>query len=295
VELRTLSYFVAIAEAGTVIAASENVRIAQPAMSRQLRQLERELGVDLFDRQHGRLTLSSAGRALLPLAHDVLKSAQDFRRAAEVRALGRMTTVGIAAPTTTLTDLVSPFIATLDAEDPTPSVLVSDGLTPENAVAAGADMVIAPHLFGPAFSTVHVATLPVFAYVRTDHRWAAQSAVGLEALCAEEVIVLPRLFGARHAVDAALAAAQLPPLLISAEANNGTVAQALAAGGRGVALVSDDPRYDLVPLHIMTPGDAGPVVIDLYAGWPTSHPGAALLRSLADRLTRWTSQQYQQA
>ena len=74
-ELRTLRYFVEIAEAGTVSAAADIVHVTQPGLSRQLRQLERELGMQLFDRVGGRLLLSPAGRDLLPRARDVLTRA----------------------------------------------------------------------------------------------------------------------------------------------------------------------------------------------------------------------------
>ena len=65
-ELRHLRYLVAVADAGSVSAAAELVHVTQPNLSRQLRQLEDELGVPLFDRGAGRLTLSRTGRELLP-------------------------------------------------------------------------------------------------------------------------------------------------------------------------------------------------------------------------------------
>ena len=52
-ELRTLRYFAQVVEAGTVSAAAEALHVTQPGLSRQLRQLERELGIPLFDRMAG--------------------------------------------------------------------------------------------------------------------------------------------------------------------------------------------------------------------------------------------------
>lgn len=65
-ELRTIGYFVAVADAGSVSAATRLTHITQPSLSRQLRQLERELGLELFTRQDGRLTLTPAGRQFCP-------------------------------------------------------------------------------------------------------------------------------------------------------------------------------------------------------------------------------------
>ena len=59
-ELRTIGYFVAVADAGSVSAATRLTHITQPSLSRQLRQLEKELGLELFTRQDGRLTLTPA-------------------------------------------------------------------------------------------------------------------------------------------------------------------------------------------------------------------------------------------
>lgn len=289
-ELRTLRYFVAVADAGTVSAAADAVRVTQPALSRQLRQLERELGLDLFDRAAGRLTLSSSGRALLPLARDVLGRADDLRRAAKLRTQGRLETVTIAAPATTLTDLVSPFIATLERTDPVPAVLTSDDLPAAEALARGADLVITPYPPDEPLAATSLAVLPVLAYVRADHAWAGRGEVGLAELHeVEDLIGLPHPFGARRALDEAVSAAGLPPLRLT-EASNGTVAQALAAGGRGVALVTDDPRFDLVPLRLTSGRQA--VSIELHGAWSPEHPGAALLADLAARLRTWVARRY---
>jgi DNA-binding transcriptional LysR family regulator len=289
-ELRTLRYFVAVADAGTVSAAADAVRVTQPALSRQLRQLERELGLDLFDRAAGRLTLSSSGRALLPLARDVLGRADDLRRAAKLRTQGRLETVTIAAPATTLTDLVSPFIATLERTDPVPAVLTSDDLPAAEALARGADLVITPYPPDGPLASTSLAVLPVLAYVRSDHPWAGRDQVGLAELHeVEDLIGLPHPFGARRALDEAVSAAGLAPLRLT-EASNGTVAQALAAGGRGVALVTDDPRFDLVPLRLTS--GRQPVSIELHGAWSPDHPGAALLADLAARLCTWVARRY---
>ena len=89
-ELRTLRYFVAVADHGSVTAASAAVRIAQPALSRQLRGLERDLGTTLFERGNGRLRLTAAGAALLPLARDVLTRADGLAAEAQVLASGQL-------------------------------------------------------------------------------------------------------------------------------------------------------------------------------------------------------------
>ena len=125
--LRTLRYFAHTAEAGTVSAAADALHITQPGLSRQLRLLERQLGVSLFDRNRGRLTLSAAGRDLLPRVRELLADAERLALGARVLATGRLSRITVAAPATTLAEVIAPFIATLGPGDPTPSAFASDG------------------------------------------------------------------------------------------------------------------------------------------------------------------------
>lgn len=61
-EIRELRYFRAVAEDLNITRAAERLGIAQPPLSRAMRQLEHRLGVDLFDRSGTRLELTAAGR-----------------------------------------------------------------------------------------------------------------------------------------------------------------------------------------------------------------------------------------
>lgn len=82
-ELRQLRYFVSVAEHGHVTRAAEALHVAQPSVSQALRQLERELGVTLFERTRQGMSLTAAGQQLLPDA------AAALRHARRVEDLGR--------------------------------------------------------------------------------------------------------------------------------------------------------------------------------------------------------------
>src|ERR1041384_3896956 len=71
-ELRQIRYFVAIAHAQHFTRAAAALGIAQPALSQQLRSLERELGVTLLQRTSRRVQLTAAGEGLLPPAQPAL-------------------------------------------------------------------------------------------------------------------------------------------------------------------------------------------------------------------------------
>src|SRR5258708_38261492 len=74
-ELRQLEYFVAVAEEQNFTRAAERVHISQSGVSAQIRQLERELGAELFDRSARTATLTAAGKAALEHARATLAAA----------------------------------------------------------------------------------------------------------------------------------------------------------------------------------------------------------------------------
>src|ERR1700751_4872094 len=91
VELRHLRYFVAVAEAENVLrAATQKLHVSQPAVSRQIRDLEDELGVQLFKRTGKAINLTDAGRvflrearAVLERTNEAVRNVRDFAQAAE--------------------------------------------------------------------------------------------------------------------------------------------------------------------------------------------------------------------
>ncbi len=83
-ELRHLRYFVAVADALNFTKAAQHLRVAQPALSRQIQQLEAEVGVRLFERNRRSVSLTEPGVAFLKQARSILdQSAQAIRAAQE--------------------------------------------------------------------------------------------------------------------------------------------------------------------------------------------------------------------
>src|SRR6202046_4513665 len=86
-ELRHLRYFLAGAEAVNFTKAAAQLRVAQPALSRQVQDLEEEIGVDLLKRSPRGVTLTAEGKLFLDLARDLLQRADESVE--QVRALAR--------------------------------------------------------------------------------------------------------------------------------------------------------------------------------------------------------------
>lgn len=282
-----LSTFVAVAEIGTVSGAAEHLHVTQPALSRQLQQLEHEIGVGLFVRERGRLALSAAGLDFLPRARDLLRRSDELRRAARDLAEGKLAEVRISAPTTTLTDVIVPFLATLGHDDPLPHVTIRDTAGSDDLQQV--DLAITTSPGGPGTSSLPLAVLPLWAYVRDDHPWAGRTCVDVADLGTQTLLVLSERRRPRQILDAALqrSALPIPPLV---ECSDSQVAQALAAAGRGTAVVTDDPRFGLRALAIRS--SDGPLDISLHAVWRHEHHAAAALRDVSMRLRRFCAERY---
>jgi len=96
-DLRHVRTFVTVAEVGTVSKAAERLHTAQPALSRQLATLEREFGVQLFDRIGRRLKLTGAGERLLIDCRGLLSHARAVGEQAQVLRRGDVGVLHVAS------------------------------------------------------------------------------------------------------------------------------------------------------------------------------------------------------
>ncbi|SEL18544.1 LysR family transcriptional regulator [Nonomuraea pusilla] len=280
-ELRQLLYMVATAEESSFTRAAARVRVAQPAVSQQIAQLERELGQRLFDRSERRVRLTPAGEAFLPHAKAVLEAAAAGRDAVDsLRGVlaGRLTVGTVPVPPAWLLDLLAAFRRrhprvrlTLRTGDP-------EGLASE--VASGAlDLaligVAAARLpAGPAGQRLRaglasrtVSAEPLVVAVAPGHPLAAASETTVAALRGEPLLTLTHGSGLRAALIAACSEAGFLPD-VHTETDDLTLLADLAARGFGAALMPRSaaersrPPLAVVPL-------AGPALLRTTAlVWP---------------------------
>ena len=131
--------------------------------------------------------------------------------------------------------------------------------------------------------------LPVWAYVPPGHRWAARGAVTVAELVDERLLLLTGDFSPRRVLDRRVGQAGLTYSSVL-EFGTPQVAQVVAAAGRGIAIVSDDARFGLHPLHVI--GARGSLHIRLYAAWESEHHGAAAIGEVARRLSGYCVERY---
>jgi len=114
-----LQYFWMVAREGSVTAASEKLRLAQPTVSAQVKRLEQVLGTPLLARQGRKLMLTDAGRVAFRYADEIFKTGQDLLDAIRLGQEGRRVplTVGVAStmPKLVVTRLLRPVMAGPDA------------------------------------------------------------------------------------------------------------------------------------------------------------------------------------
>ena len=121
------TYFVAVAETRHFTRAAEEVHVAQPSLSQQIRALEKELGADLFSRARGNITLTDAGEALLPLARRILADADTARHEVQELAQLRRGRVRLGATPSLCTGLLPDVLRAFHDRYPGIQLLIEEG------------------------------------------------------------------------------------------------------------------------------------------------------------------------
>lgn len=117
-DIRQLRYFVAIVDSGSVSEASRTLHIVQPALSRRLSDLERELGVQLLVRGRHGVALTSAGTELYGRARGILKQIETAARAVQEKAGAAQGPVTIGLLRTAAPFIAAPLFAAIKSELP---------------------------------------------------------------------------------------------------------------------------------------------------------------------------------
>ncbi|KAA5827113.1 LysR family transcriptional regulator [Saccharopolyspora hirsuta] len=280
-ELRVLRYFLAVAEAESVTAAARQVHVAQPSISRQLKALEKDLGVALFTRRAGSLALNAAGRRFLPIARDLVRRAEQAAETMGAVGRGEEAALTVVAPPSTVAYLLAPLMASGGTAPFRDAIQEQPSKVFDTLLASDADLGISTNPAPPPLESAFLGRTPVIAQLPAEHPWADRRTIALAELVTAPLIVMTRANAARLVVDDAISRAGLTTAEL-AETGSSAFAQALAAAGRGVCLVTDDARFGLHELIVAAPD--GPLTVPLYAGWDPTHYARSTIQVLVEAL-----------
>ncbi|MDD5139425.1 MAG: LysR substrate-binding domain-containing protein [Verrucomicrobiales bacterium] len=268
-ELRHLRYFVAVAEAENVTRAALKLHVSQPALSRQIHDLEDEIGFPLLERSAKSVRLTAAGRFFLNEARAVLQRAGDAVKAARAVAGGTRGEIHVGYAPSITVQILPPTLRIFQAEFPGVKVALHDLSTEEMLTqlrVGKLDVALVVRLREKELRGLRfeeLARYPMCVAVAPGHPLARLRKVKLAAIADEPLIGyerenypeyherLEKLYGEFG---------RKPPVAEEHEGVSSLIAAVEA--GRGIALVPDclacmvGPRLKLIPLV-----PAGPPVI----------------------------------
>jgi DNA-binding transcriptional LysR family regulator len=289
-ELRQLEYLVAVIEEANFTRAAARVHVAQPGVSAQIRQLERELGQHLLDRSTRTVRPTEAGAAVLPHARAALAAVAGIRSAVDDLAgllrghvsVGTVATGGPIDLPGRLADFYHdhPGLEITLTEDTSERLIAS-------LLAGRLDLAVIG-LAGtdpPGLAVEVITDRPLAAIVPSDHPLARRRGVRLTELTDYPLITTPPGSGIRAVLDAGFAAAGLRPR-IAFEASVPAIVTRLAERGLGIAILpaAENPGpepSDLVEVPIGQPQLRGRLVL----AWRADPPPGPAIRALARHFT----------
>jgi LysR family transcriptional regulator, hca operon transcriptional activator len=284
-ELRHLRYFVAVAEEGSLTNAAERrLHTAQPSLSRQIRDLELEVGVPLLERGARGIALTAAGRIFLDHARLALlqvdAAGEAARRAAQPQKRGF--TIGFLAGQELV--WLPEALRILRGEQPDIEITLASQSSPELAAALMRGKVDLAFLRrekdAPGIVFKPLIREPLVAVLPAGHRLAAQTAVRVQDL-ARETFIAPRVAPALKAVIENYAAMSGVVLKPEYDGENLSSVLSLVTSSGGVTLMPLYVRLMLPSSVVIRRLQGDAPTIELVLGYNRSNTSALLKRFLA--------------
>lgn len=286
-ELRHLFAFVAVAEELHFGRAAKRLQMAQPPLSQQIRQLEKELGVQLFERNTRSVRLTSAGESFLQPVRTVIEDLDTAVRAAKAAGRGEYGRVSIGFAGASSHETLPRLTRAVRAAHPAIELVMTGQTYANVALARVADgsldlgfvrlPVTQP---GVTFRVIDeeelVCALP------SDHPLAARDSVLLEVLAGEPFVSFPANTGStvRDAMVGACEAAGFNPRVVQ-EAPDSYTILALVAAGVGVTLTVTSVQHIQQSGLVYRPLAGPPIRRQAALAWRADNPSAALHAVLA--------------
>src|SRR5580704_5881329 len=285
-ELRHLRYFVAVAEEGSLTNTAERrLHTAQPSLSRQIRDLELEVGVKLLERGARGITLTPAGRTFLDHARLALLQVEAAGEAARRAAAPERAAFVIGFLTGHEVVWLPQALRILREEAPGIEITLSSQPSPELAGALMRGKVDVAFLRreaqAPGLAFKLLVKEPLVAVLPAGHRLAARQEIAPQDIAGETYIAPTRTAPVLKAVIDAYAARVGLTLTPAFDAENLSSAMSLVASTGGVTLLPLYAQNLLSPAVVARPLRGQAPTIDLVMGYSRSNTSPLLKRFLA--------------
>jgi DNA-binding transcriptional LysR family regulator len=242
-DLRQLRTFVAVAEQGTVSKASAHLRVAQPALSRQIAQLEAELGVKLFDRIRRRLVLTDEGERLLAECRSIVHAAESLGERARLLRRPDAGVLRVAATPQMIDGVFSTFLHRYAARFPKVEIKLTEavGTEPFARLERGELHLVINYLQVMQTESHEFDSfpLPPLEFLAAGHRTLPLGPgpdIEISRLVQFPLLLLDPSFGVRSTFDAACRLAGVKPRVF-VESRAPHTLLSMAEAGHGVAIV----------------------------------------------------------
>jgi LysR family hca operon transcriptional activator len=286
-ELRHLRYFIAVAEEGSLLtAAQRRLNTSQPSLSRQIRDLESEIGVKLLERQARGVALTAAGRVFLDHARLALlqvEAATDGARRAE-QPERPVFTMGFLAGQEVV--WLPHALRIIREEAPEVEITLCSHSSPELAVALMRGKLdvafLRPETQTVGLSFKFLAKEPLIAVLPTDHRLTSRKKIRPQDLAREIYVSSARISPVLKSVIQDYASKVGITLKAEYEGDNLPSAMSLVVSTGGVTLIPLYAQNMLTPNVVARALDGVPPTIDLTLGYNETN-SSPLLRRLLSR------------
>ena len=246
-ELRHLRYFVAVAEELSFTRAAGRLHMAQPPLGQQVRQLEGELGVELFGRTKRRVWLTEAGEAFLGEAYLALEQVERAAKAARRAGRGETGTLSVGFVGSAAYEVLPEILKAFRGQYPDVEIALEELTTAHQVRALEEGRIeigfVRPPIEREDLAVRTVMREPLVAVLPSAHPLSGQGDVSLGALADEPFVVSPRRLGPSFydRIIGACREAGFSPRVVQEAIQMQTVIGMVAAG-IGVALVPASER-----------------------------------------------------